>query len=622
MKENKQFALLATVVIGAAAIAAALLLLIVFFGGAPLGGKDIALRLILPLTLYTLACAALVGRKARLFDPAQFKSGDPAAYRKALKELGAVPLKALVLITLCFLAFLIPATALGSPLGIAPHMKASLFLLCFSITLLGAAFVYVLSDRLVTGALAANSLVSYPRDLREGRQSLKVFIIPMAIAMISILFALGLCMLAVIRSGKPVSEMNISDWALLWGLIIPFFIIVGCLAGSIKKNTGGLYRTVIDQLENLSSSKKDLTRRIFICSVDEVATIAGMVNDFSANMEQGMREIKNSQRTLSASGVTLKQEASAMADSLSRLSEGIEQVRGKSEGQMRSVNESSAAVEEIAKNIESLDSSITRQGSSVSRASSAIEEMVGNIRSIGSMVERMMGQFKTVANAAGEGGRIQKESGERVQEIVAESQALQEANRIIATIAAQTNLLAMNAAIEAAHAGEAGRGFAVVADEIRKLAETSSQESAKISAELKQISGTINNIVKGTGASTQAFEQVSARVNETEKLIFEVNNAIREQQEGVDQILQALRTMNDITGEVGAGSKEMNAGNKTMLAEMEKLQNGSRHISESINEMAGGITQVSGGALKMSDLAENNQAAIAGINRVVDEFEV
>ena len=621
-QKNKKAALFITALIGVAAIAAAFLLLIVFFGGAPLGERDIVLRLVVPLALYMLVCAVLVGQKAKLFDSQRFKSGEPEAYQEALKKLGAAPLKTLVLITLCSLVFLIPAVNLGALLGIAPAMKTPLFLLGFAVALLGAAFVYVLSDRLVTRALSDNGLVSYPRNLREGRQSLKVFIIPVAITVISILYALGLCMLTVTISGKPVTEMDMGDWALFLCLVIPFFIIVLCLASLIKKNTGVLFGTVITQLENLSSAKKDLTRRIYICSVDEVGTIAGMVNDFSDNMEKGMREIKNSQRTLSASGVTLKEEASVMADSLARLTGGVEQVRQKSEGQTRSVNESSAAVEEIAKNIEALDGSITRQSSSVSQASAAVEEMVENIRSIGSMVDRMMGQFKTVASAAEEGGRIQKESGERVQEIVAESEALQEANRIIATIAAQTNLLAMNAAIEAAHAGDAGRGFAVVADEIRKLAETSSQESAKISAELKQISGTINGIVKGTGASTQAFEQVAGRVNETEKLVYEVNNAVREQQEGADQVLHALRVMNDITSEVSTGSKEMNKGNETMLAEMTKLQNDSRQISDSIDEMAGSITQVSGGAQKVSDLAENNQAAIGGINRVVDEFEV
>ena len=175
----------------------------------------------------------------------------------------------------------------------------------------------------------------------------------------------------------------------------------------------------------------------------------------------------------------------------------------------------------------------------------------------------------------------------------------------------------MNAAIEAAHAG-----FAVVAGEIRKLAETSSRESSKIRAELKQIAGTINSIVKGTGASTQAFTQVAVRVGETEKLVYEVNSAIKEQQEGADQVLRSLRAMNDITGAVGAGSKEMSRGNEIMLAEMAKLRDGARQISGSIDEMAGGVSGVSGGAQRVAELAENNQAAISGINHVVDEFEV
>jgi methyl-accepting chemotaxis protein len=622
MKQNKEIALLGTAFMGVAAIAAAFFLLIAVFGGAPADGSGMALRLILPLALYILVCAVLAAQEAKRFEAEQFKTGGPGAYREALKNLGAAPLKALVLIAACSLVFLFPSIILGFAPGIAPPMKTPLFLLCLAVALLGAAFVYVFWDRLVTRTLLDNSLTAYPRDLREGRQSLKLFILPVAVTVISVLYATGLCMLTAARTGKPAREMGAGDWALLWYLIIPFFIIVLSLDWLIKKNTSALYSTVIAQLENLSSAKKDLTRRVYICSVDEVGTIAGMVNDFSENMEQGMREIKNSQRMLSASGVSLKQEAGVMADSLSRLSGGMERVRQESGEQTRGVGESSAAVEAIAKNIAALDHSITLQSSSAGQASAAVEELVGNIRSIGSMVDRMLDQFKTVAAAASEGGRIQQESGERVREIVAESEALQEANRIIATIAAQTNLLAMNAAIEAAHAGDAGRGFAVVADEIRKLAETSSRESAKISAELKQIAGTIDGIVKGSGASTQAFTLVAGRVSETGKLVYEVNNAIKEQQEGADQVLRSLRAMNGITGEVGAGSKEMSRGNEIMLMEMAKLRDSARQIAGSIDEMAAGVAGVSGGAQKVSELAENNQEAISGINHVVDGFEV
>jgi hypothetical protein len=46
------------------------------------------------------------------------------------------------------------------------------------------------------------------------------------------------------------------------------------------------------------------------------------------------------------------------------------------------------------------------------------------------------------------------------------------------------------------------------------------------------------------------------------------------------------------------------------------------HLSGGIDEKAGIITQVHEDAQKVSELAEHNQAAISGINSVVDEFEV
>ena len=619
MDTDKRGALRTTASCGLVIIALAFLLLIVFFGGAPLKAEEIGPRLGLPLLAFIAVSFVLINGKAKFFDPEKLKSS--AGNKEILINLGSTPLKSLIFIALCSLAFLIPVFSLGQYTGIRPDMKTPVFLLCFSVALLGSAFVYVFTDRLVSLALLENNLASYPRDLREERQSVKLFIIPAAVAIIAFLFSMGITMLTIARSGKAFAEMRGGDWSLAF-IAIPFLLIVFVLAFNIKNNTAVLYQSITVQLENLSSAKKDLTRRVSICSVDELGSIAGMVNNFTENMKEGMRAIKNSHHTLSVSGINLKQEAVSIADSLTQISNSIEQIRSKSEGQMRSVDESSAVMREITKNIDALDSSITIQSSSVSKASAAVEEMVGNINSIGSMVDHMMGQFKTVASAAGDGSRIQKESGVKVQEIVEESQALLEANRIIATIAAQTNLLAMNAAIEAAHAGEAGRGFAVVADEIRKLAETSSRESSKISAELKQISETINDIVKGTDASNQAFEQVSLRVTETEKLVFEVNSAIKEQQTGVGQVLRALKVMNDVSGEVSAGSGEMSKGNTTMLAEMTKLQGGSREISASVDKIADSIIQVNLGAQKVSALAETNQSAIGNITGVVDEFEI
>jgi methyl-accepting chemotaxis protein len=597
------------------------LVLLFLFRDASVPAPALLLRAGLPGLAYIVLATLLLGTNARSFDSGNFDvSGE--AYNGALKKIGTIPLKMIALLAVLENILLAGLFIQGPGIGIPPGMGTPLYLVCLSLGLLVGTFVYVLTDRLVSKTLIANKLTGYPGELREERQSIKMLIVPVVVTLIAVIYSLSAFLLIITRAGGSLPGMAKGDWLRIGVLIAFLMLTVSALALTLKKSTSGLFDAVIEQLENLSSAKKDLTRRIFICSIDEVGTIAGMVNGFCENMESGMRDIKGGQGELSASGLKLGENASGMASSLGRISEVVEQVRLKTDGQMHSAAESSEAVRRIARNIDSLDNSISTQAASMSQASAAVEEMIGNIASIGGVTEKMAFQFKTVGDAATSGEAIQQESGDKINEIVEQSQALREANRIIATIAAQTNLLAMNAAIEAAHAGEAGRGFSVVADEIRKLAETSSGESQKISAKLKQIVETIGYIVKNAKAAEQSFSQVSARVNETGKLVQEVNNAVREQKEGAGQVMEALRVMNDVTAQVSAGSKEMNAGNESMLREIGSLQNQAGEIAVSVSQMAEDIKTVNTGAREIAQLALANQGSIESISKIVDGFEV
>jgi len=234
----------------------------------------------------------------------------------------------------------------------------------------------------------------------------------------------------------------------------------------------------------------------------------------------------------------------------------------------------------------------------------------------------MTEQFKTVTEASEEGRRIQDESRQRINEIVEQSQALQEANKIIATIAAQTNLLAMNAAIEAAHAGTAGSGFSVVADEIRKLAVNSSAESKKIGAELKQIVTTIDKIVTDAEASGSAFAEVTRRIGETEKLVYEVGHAIKEQKTGAGQVMESLRAMNETNAQVSDNSRKMAHSNESVLRETNTLHTSAAEISSRMKEVAEGIDKIKSGAQEVSNLAAASHSTIERISFIVNEFEV
>lgn len=563
---------------------------------------------------YVIIQCAILGRNAKCFDPAYFRNVEWNLFSKRLGTMGSVPIRMIGMHVVLHTLFLSAIFFVNSNyLGIDELIKLPLYLVILCFGVLVGTIIYVTSDALVTKTLVPYELTKYPRDFREKRQALKMLIIPLAVCVFALPYGSAIIIL---------SEDLARGWAFILVPLLIFLAGITAMCLSLRRNTSTLYSLVIDQLENLSSEQKDLTRRISVCSVDELGTITGMINTFSEHLGDGIRDIKTGQKDLSVVGDRLEENAVGMMESFTRISELSEQALGMTQGQKDNVYNSSLAIEKIAIQIGSLERTIDTQASSMTEASAAVEEMVGNIASIGAVTEKMASQFRTVGMAAEEGSQIQLGSRTRISEIVEQSQSLQETNKIIATIAAQTNLLAMNAAIEAAHAGESGKGFSVVADEIRKLAENSAAESKKIGTELKQIADTITRIVKDAETTGSAFAEVSRRINDTQKLVTEVDNAIREQKTGAGEVMESLKTMNETTLQVRDGSMEIDRSNEAVLREIGALKDSAGSIAERMEEISIGIKTATGGAREVSSLSGEVHSSIRKISAIADSFEV
>ena len=84
----------------------------------------------------------------------------------------------------------------------------------------------------------------------------------------------------------------------------------------------------------------------------------------------------------------------------------------------------------------------------------------------------------------------------------------------------------------------------------------------------------------------------------------------------------AIKSINTVTTEVQAGSEEMLKGGEGVAEEMRKLDNLTRVITESMNEMASGAVQINNAVQEVSEITQKNKRSIEALSAEVGKFKV
>jgi len=378
----------------------------------------------------------------------------------------------------------------------------------------------------------------------------------------------------------------------------------------------------VSMLKEISEGEGDLTKELAVSSEDEVGKMAHYFNMTFQRIRNLVISIKAQAVSLSDIGTELASNMNQTAAAVNQIAANTQSIKSRVLNQSASVTETNATMEQVTVNIDRLNGHIEKQANAVSQSSAAIEEMIANIQSVTNTLTKNAESVRELENASEVGRMGLSEVATDIQEIARESESLLEINAVMENIASQTNLLSMNAAIEAAHAGDSGRGFAVVADEIRKLAESSGEQSKTISDVLKKIKSSIDKIMRSTDNVLHKFEAIDGGVKTVAEQENKILHAMEEQGRGSKQVLQSIGQVSNITEQVKGSSREMLEGSKEVINESKNLERVTQEITGGMNEMAVGSDHINTAVYRVNDLSAKNREAIRALLSEVSRFKI
>lgn len=281
-------------------------------------------------------------------------------------------------------------------------------------------------------------------------------------------------------------------------------------------------------------------------------------------MEAASRSDLSGQITSDFSG-DLAELKTSVNRTLELLSSTLSQVSNVGQTIFSSSNELSLAVQTLA-------DGNAKQAASIEQISSSMNEIESQIKINTDNASQSQQLTNQTLEIVDQGNRQMKEMLESITQINQTSANVSKVIKVIDEIAFQTNLLALNAAVEAARAGKYGKGFAVVADEVRSLASRSAEAAKNTTALIEASTKEVEKGVQKADLTAEVFAQIAESIKKVNDLVGEITAGSQEQKNGIREINTGLGQVNDVVQQNSSISEETASASQELSNESTELR--------------------------------------------------